>query len=346
MKKYFLLLTLAAFSFATNAQNKLDKAYLTKSFSGETINKVISETSGGNIIVTAVSPSDSHVEVFVNQNNNSKKMLSDDEIKSRIDEDYDLTISANSGKLTVTAKPKHKITDWKKSLSFSFKIFVPKATEAELETSGGNIELTGLIGKKDFTTSGGNLILKDISGKTKGITSGGNIYLGDSKDDLDLTTSGGNINAENSSGDISVSTSGGSIRLNGLKGTIKAATSGGNILGENIDGDLLAHTSGGNIGLYKLTCSLKTSTSGGNIDVAINSLGKFVSINNSAGKVNLQLPKNAGVDLKLTAMKISTGKMDNFKGSLDKEEVNGSLNGGGVPVTVDAGGGKINLDFN
>ncbi len=62
--------------------------------------------------------------------------------------------------------------------------------------------------------------------------------------------------------------------------------------------------------------------------------------------MNLQLPKNAGVDLKLTAMKISTGKMENFKGSLDKEEVNGSLNGGGIPVTVDAGGGKINLDFN
>lgn len=346
MKKYFLLLTLAAFSFATIAQNKADKAYLTKSFSGETIDKVVSETSGGNIIVMAVSPADSHVEVFVNQNSNWKKMLSDEEIKSRIDEDYNLTISANSGKLTVTAKPKHKITDWKKALSFSFKIYVPKNAEANLETSGGNIELTALTGKKDFTTSGGNLILKDISGKTKGTTSGGNIYLGNSKDDLDLTTSGGNINAENSSGNIDVSTSGGSIRLNDLKGTIKAVTSGGNILGESIDGDLSAQTSGGNIGLYKLTCSLKTSTSGGNIDVAMTSLGKFVSINNSAGKVNLQLPKNAGVDLKLSAMKISTGKMENFKGNLDKEEVNGALNGGGIPVTVDAGGGKINLDFN
>ena len=346
MKKYFLLLLLAAAGFATNAQNKADKAYLTKSFSGEAIDKVVSETSGGNIIVTAVSPSESHVEVFVNQNNSWKKMLSDDEIKSRIDEDYDLTISANSGKLTVTAKSKHKITDWKKALSFSFKIYVPNTTEADLQTSGGNIELTGLTGKKDFTTSGGNLILKDISGKTKGTTSGGNIYLGNSKDDLDLTTSGGNINAENSSGKISVSTSGGSIKLNSLSGIIKAETSGGNILGESIDGNLSANTSGGNIGLYKLTCSLKTATSGGNIDVAMNSLGDFVSIRNSAGRVNLQLPKNAGVDLKLTAMKISTGNMENFKGRLDKEEVSGALNGGGIPVTIDAGGGKINLDFN
>ncbi len=344
--KYFFLLLFTTICISVTAQNKSEKsAYLSKSFSGESIDKVVSETSGGNITVTAISPSESRVEVFVNQNNNRQKSLSDDEIKSRIDNDYILDISASNGKLTVTAKPKHKITDWKKALSFSFKIFVASTTEAELETSGGNIELTGLTGKKDFTTSGGNLILKDISGKTKGRTSGGNIYLGNSKDDLDLKTSGGNINAENSSGNISVSTSGGSIRLNDLKGTIKAATSGGNILGESIDGNLSAQTSGGNIGLYKLTCSLKTSTSGGNIDVAISSLGEFVSINNSAGKVNLQIPKNSAVDLKLTAMKISTGKMENFKGNLDKEEINGALNGGGVPVTVDAGGGKINLEF-
>ncbi len=67
MKKYFLLLLLATSSVIVNAQDKNAKAYLTKSFSGETIDKIVSETSGGNIIVMAVSPADSHVEVFVNQ---------------------------------------------------------------------------------------------------------------------------------------------------------------------------------------------------------------------------------------------------------------------------------------
>ena len=344
--KHFFLLLFASICLTVNAQNKSEKAYVAESFSGESIDKVVSETAGGNIIVIAVSPSESRVEVFVNQNNNWKKSLSDDEIKSRVNEDYDLNISVSGNKLTATAKPKHRINDWKKSLSFSFKIYVPKSAEINLLTRGGTIELAGMAGKKDFTTSGGNLVLNDIEGKTKGTTSGGNIYLRNSKDDLDLSTSGGNIYAENSSGNISISTSGGSIKIEGLKGIIKAGTSGGNIKGDAIEGDLSAHTSGGNISLQGLNCSLKTGTSGGNIDVSMNSLGKFVSIHNSAGKVNLQIPKNIGVDLKLSAMKISTGTMENFKGNLSKDEINGALNGGGIPVTVEANGGKINLGLN
>lgn len=343
--KYVFLVVFAAISMGVNAQSKSDKVYLTKSFSNASINKVVSETSGGNITVTAVSSADSRVEVFV-RDNDWKKNLSSEEIQSRINADYELTLEVNNNKLTVKAKPKHRITNWKKSLNFSFAIYVPAATETDLETSGGNIELTGLSGDKDFSTSGGNLVLNDLAGKTKGRTSGGNIHLQNSKDDLDLRTSGGNIHAENSSGNINVSTSGGSITLSDLKGTIKAGTSGGNIKGETIEGDLAAQTSGGNISLHSLNCSLKTGTSGGNIDVSMTSLGKFISINNSAGRVDLEIPKSAGVDLKLNAMKISTGNMQNFKGNLSKDEVNGALNGGGIPVTVNASGGNINLAFN
>ena len=116
--------------------------------------------------------------------------------------------------------------------------------------------------------------------------------------------------------------------------------------GDAIAGDLNASTSGGNVSLHNLTCALKAGTSGGNIDVSIKTLSDHVSINNSAGKVNLELPKNAGVDLKLSASKISTPNLQNFSGSGTNEEMNGTINGGGVPVTVHAGSGKINLEFN
>ena len=347
MKKYFFLLLLANICVALNAQTKSEKEpYLTKSLSGESVNNVMVETSGGNITVSAVSLPDSRVEVFVSQNNNKFKSLSLDELKTRVNEDYDLDVSVKNNKLTVTAKSKHKINDWKKSLNFSFKIYVPKNVTTNLLTSGGNIELSGTSGNQEFTTSGGNLVLNAIEGKIKGTTSDGNIYLRDSKDEIDLTTSGGNIDAENSSGNINVSTSGGSIKLNGLKGNIKASTSGGNIQGAIIEGDLSAHTSGGNISLHELNCGLKAATSAGNIDVSMKNLVKDVSINNSAGNVNLKIPKNKGIDLKLSAMKISTETFENFKGTNNKEEIVGTVSGGGIPVTVDAGSGKINLEFN
>jgi len=346
MRKYFFLILIAFASFTANAQNKSEKQpYLTKSFSGENISSVISETSGGNISVTGVASSESKVEVFVNQNNSWKKTLSNDELKARVNEDYDLDVSVSNGKLTATATPKYKITDWKKSLSFSFRIYATANISTKLQTSGGNISLSKISGNQDFTTSGGNLSLNAVTGKVKGRTSGGNIYFKDCKDDLDLSTSGGNIQAENSSGDIRIATSGGSIQLSGLAGTIDAKTSGGNIGGESIEGELAASTSGGNVSLQQLNCSVKASTSGGNIDVAIANPGKYVSIHNSAGKVRLTLPKNKGMDLKLNAMKISTQNLENFNGTNNKDEINGTVNGGGIPVIVDAGSGKIDVVF-
>jgi len=346
MKKYFFLLLVVALSFTVNAQSKSEKEpYLTKSFAGESINEVIAETAGGNITVTGVEPSQSKVEVFVSQNNN-RKTLTDEEIKSKINEDYDLDVSVKNNELTVTAKSKHRITDWKKALSFSFRIYVPKDAATALTTSGGNISLSNLSGNKEFTTSGGNLNLEALEGKTKGTTSGGNIHLSNSKDDIDVSTSGGNINAERSSGNINIVTSGGSINMEDLNGKIKATTSGGNVKGKTIAGDLNASTSGGNVSLHNLTCALKAATSGGNIDVSVKTLGSYLSLYNSAGKVNLQIPKSIGIDLKLSAIKISTGTLENFNGTNSNEEIKGTVNGGGIPVTVEAGSGKIDLVFN
>ena len=346
MKKYLILLAITTTSLAVNAQNKSDKEpYLTKTFSSENITSVVSKTSGGNISVSAVDPSQSRVEVFVWQNGNRGNVISPDELKTKIANDYNLDISIDNGKLTATATPKYRITNWKKTLSFSFKIYVPENVSTKLETSGGNIVLTGISGDQDFTTSGGNLDLNGLSGKVKGRTSGGNISLENCKNNLDLATSGGNIDAQNSTGNITVATSGGSILLDNLSGNIKARTSGGNIDGKTIGGDLLAQTSGGNISLLALECSLKTSTSGGNIEVSVNKPGSFISISNSAGKVNLTLPKNTGMDLKLSAMKITAENLENFSGKNSKDEIDGTVNGGGIPVNVEVSGGKINLAF-
>jgi len=347
MKKYFLVFLLAAICLGIKAQSRSEREpYLTKSLSGEPVNNVMVETSGGNISVFGVDPAESRVEVFVSPNTNKARSLSNEELKAKVNEDYDLDVSVKNSRLTVTAKSKHKINDWKKALNFSFRVYVPRNVTTDLATSGGNIELTGISGNQEFNTSGGNLILKSLEGKIKGTTSGGNISLRDSKDELNLTTSGGNIDADNSSGNINLSTSGGSIKLHGLKGNIKASTSGGNVSGEIIEGDLSAHTSGGNISLHELNCGLKAGTSGGNIDVSVQNLVKNISINNSAGNVNLKIPKNKGIDLKLSGGKISTGTLENFKGTNNKEQIDGTVSGGGIAITVDAGGGKINLEFN
>jgi len=331
MKKYLLFFVLAALQVSLKAQS--DKTpFMTKSLSNESIKDVEVETSGGSIAVSGVT-ANARVEVYITSNNN--KQLTKEEIQQRLDEKYNLNISVANNKVTATARLKEKMTDWKKALNISFKIFVPRNVSTDLSTSGGSISLTNLSGNLKFSTSGGSLDLDNVGGNVDGRTSGGSINLENSKDEIELSTSGGSIDAKNCDGKLRLTTSGGSLDLQDLKGDIRATTSGGSIHGSDVEGELITHTSGGSIHLSDLSCSLETSTSGGNIDVSIKQLGKYIKISNSAGNVDVTLP-NKGLDLDLSASKIKTGQLTNFSGKVDEEEINGKLNGGGVPVRIDA----------
>jgi hypothetical protein len=343
MKKHFLLLAFISTTVFVSAQiNNEKEPYMTRSLTADAIQSVEAKTSGGSISVTGVASSEARIEVYVSGNNNQQ--LSKEEIKQRLDELYNLDIAVANNKLAASAKTKANIKDWKKALNIAYRIYVPQTASSDLSTSGGSIHLTNLSGAQSFSTSGGSLHLKSLSGKLDGKTSGGSIHLEDSRNDMDLQTSGGSIHAKNCSGNIRLQTSGGSLELHDLQGTIKASTSGGDVRGSSVEGELIAHTSGGNVRLTDLKSSLETSTSGGNIDVSFKELGKYVKVNNSAGNVNISLPGGKGLDLDLSG-NIEKTSFSNFSGKIDDNEVKGKLNGGGVPVTVHAGAGRIRINM-
>jgi DUF4097 and DUF4098 domain-containing protein YvlB len=329
MKMAFVLLLVGFLPWAAQAQAYSDQSpFLTKSLSKESFKRAEVETSGGNISVTGVAASEARIEVYVSPNNERMDNLSKEEIQKRLDEYYELSISVSNDKLTAIAKPKVHSMDWKRGVSVSFKLFIPQEVSTDLNTSGGNINLSNLSGgTQDFNTSGGNLDLDHLSGKITGRTSGGNIDLRNSKEDIDLSTSGGDVKAIN------------------CQGRIKLVTSGGSVNGDKIGGELSAHTSGGDVRLEGLSCSLETSTSGGDIEVAMATLGKYVRINNSGGDIDLQVPKNLGLDLKLSGDKVRVEELSNFSGRKDENEINGKMNGGGIPITVDGGSGRVSLTF-
>jgi len=342
MKKIFAVLLLASITYAATAQQSNEEPFMTKSLSSESVQSATAKTTGGNISVEGVD-AQARIDVYIRPGNGRDKNLSKADLQKRLDEDYDLTISVSNHVLTAIAKPKQNNRNWNSSLSISFKIYIPRNSSTNLSTSGGNISLSSLSGKQDFTTSGGNLNITQVKGNIKGRTSGGNINVSDASDVVDLGTSGGNITAENAKGNIKLTTSGGSLKLTSLEGTITATTSGGNVTGHNIGGELAASTSGGNIRMSGLTCSLETSTSGGNIDVDMTSLGKYLTVSNSGGNIDIQMPQDKGVTLKLYADKIKVSTLSNFKGDIEKDRIEGTLGDGGIPVTVHGSSGKINL---
>jgi len=335
MKGILTLLFAAGLSVAASAQDNDKTPYLTKSLANDAINNVVVNTSAGGIFVTGQSGESPRIEVYVRDNHGHQ--LSHDEAQKRLEKNFDLDITVNGHELDATVKSKHEMMDWNNNgLSISFKIYVPQQVSTQLHTSGGGIDLSFLSGNEDFSTSGGGLQINHLSGKVHGKTSGGGIEVSNSSDDIDLKTSGGGIQARDCSGTINLGTSGGGLDLEGLKGTINAHTSGGGIRGRNIEGELITSTSGGGIDLKEMNCSLDAHTSAGSLDVQMAHVGKYVKVGSSAGNVRLELPSQQGFDLNLSAERITDHIINGFKGDWSQKSVNGSINGGGIPVEAHA----------
>ncbi len=333
-----LLLLFVLVSAAVQAQsNRSEDLFLTKALSAESIRDIYARTSGGGITVSGVASADARIEVYISSSRKGPS-LSKEEIRNRLDENYNFSVSVENNKLTAIAEAKNGSMNWKRALNISFKIFSPEKVSVDLKTSGGGISLSNLSGTLDFFTSGGGLDLDKLSGKIHGRTSGGGITVTNSSDNIDLSTSGGGIRAENCKGTIELITSGGPIDLNNLQGTIEVTTSGGGIHGSEIDGELLAKTSGGSVVLRDLTCSLEAHTSGGNMEVDLTALRKYVKVSNSGGSIRLSIPGGQGVDLALRADRISVDALNNFSGEQDEHRITGKINGGGVPIDARTSG--------
>lgn len=330
---------------AVLAQDWNKTPYDTKSLAGSAINNVFVSTSGGSILVSGDAGQSPRIEVYIHGNNNAN--LSRDEIRKRLEDDYDLEISVSNHQLHALAKRKHDgfSWNWRRNLNISFRIYVPKNVDTHLETSGGSIHLDNLNGNENFSTSGGSLHVDALMGMIKGETSGGSIEINHSGNNIDMETSGGSIHAGDCHGHIKLETSGGSLSLENLKGDIHAETSGGSIHANNIDGEFVTGTSGGSVNLENISGSLDASTSGGGMNVSLNHVGKYVKLDVSGGHVNLRLPAGQGYDLNLSAERISSASPNKFSGEWGKDHVHGSLNGGGIPVDVDAGG-HLDISFN
>lgn len=335
MKGFLTLLLAAGFSAAALAQNGDKTPFLTKSLANDAISKVVVETSAGGIFVTGRSGEAPRIEVYIRDNHGHE--LSHEEAQKRLEKKFDMNINVNGHELDAIVKSKHdsELFNWNRDgLNISFRIYVPREVSTDLKTSGGGIDLSDLSGTEDFKTSGGGLRIKNLTGKIHGNTSGGGIEVDNCSDDIDLKTSGGGISAKNCNGNIMLITSGGGLELINLKGIINARTSGGGIRGEHIQGELTTGTSGGGIELTDMDCSLDAHTSAGSMSVQMRHVGKYVKVGSSAGNVRLQLPSQQGFDLDMTGERITDHVISGFKGDWNDRHVNGSVNGGGIPVEV------------
>jgi DUF4097 and DUF4098 domain-containing protein YvlB len=157
----------------------------------------------------------------------------------------------------------------------------------ELSTSGGDVKVNSLKGTVDVSTSGGNIVGRTLDGSVQFKTAGGDVELFDSKQGpfelktaggdikiqriigaADAATAGGDVNARDVTGDLDLRTSGGSIMLQSVKGqNHSASTSGGDVEARDVEGNVDLKTSGGQVSAIRVKGNVYGRTSGGDMEV-------------------------------------------------------------------------------
>lgn len=223
-------------------------------------------------------------------------------------DDYDISITQEGNTIKATAARRTKIKWNRNNYSVSFVVYTPNETRSRLKTSGGSLSAKNMTGTQE------------------------------------LHTSGGSITAEGINGEMILNTSGGSISINDSEGAVNARTSGGSIVVASLSGDLDAHTSGGSIRLEDIEGRVKAKTSGGSIIAEIKAPSDEIDLRTSGGSISIKVPDGQGYDLDLDGTRVYVDLV-NFTGEADKDEVNGTINGGGIMVRAKTSGGNVRFQY-
>lgn len=195
------------------------------------------------------------------------------------------------------------------NLEAYYTIKVPKKFHTKVNTSGGNIDASDLIGKVEYSTSGGNIVVEKIEGETI------------------------------------VSTSGGNIDVRRVIGNVDAETSGGSVMCENIIGNVYGHTSGGNVEVRAVDGRVKVGTSGGSIVIRVSGENKGIEAETSGGDIDLFVKEDikADIDAETSGGSVDCDLPVTVRGKVRDSELHGKINGGGNVIQLETSGGSIHI---
>ncbi len=243
-------------------------------------------------------------------------------------EDLELSFDQDSEGIKVFAEYHGPKGWWGESrrLRLRFEVLVPKEFNLDINTSGGGIQVTNLIGRSDLNTSGGSITVGRVDGPINAKTSGGSIKVQEARGHVLAHTSGGSISIGETAGSVDAKTSGGGISLDGVTGDTDAFTSGGSLNLKNLNGNVMAGTSGGSIyaeltGKIDRDCTLKTS----------------------GGSIRVFLPHDSSIDLDAhtSGGHVETDFPITMQDVIKKNALKGKINDGGPLITLRTSGGSI-----
>ncbi len=236
-----------------------------------------------------------------------------------------------SGRLEVVIERKNRgIASWFGGFRGHTEVAVtlPRDASAQVEGSGGAVEVSNLVGAVSVKSSGGGVRLADIGGAAV------------------LSSSGGSVVAERIGGALSAQSSGGGVEVRQIASTVRLASSGGSVEAEEIAGDLDASSSGGGVRIREAHGAVVAESSGGPVKVGFaagNARGG--RLESSGGGLTVTVDPSVGLEIDAVS---SGGSVEcdlpvTVRGKIRRDSLQGGLNGGGALLKLRTSGGGITI---
>lgn len=192
--------------------------------------------------------------------------------------------------------------------AYVFEIRLPSRINLSAESNHGEIYIEGLSSELAVACSYGDLYLKKIIAKSK---SRFKAFHGD-------------INIQNYQGFIMAKTKHGDIRIDSLDAEIRMKSNYGNIIGERLKGSILCRSENGNI------------------DLEVLAFEQVMNLGAKSGNLIINSFSRQGIDLSMKGSQVSLINAERtFEGEKSSAFINGTLNGGGIPVILSSEQGNV-----
>jgi DUF4097 and DUF4098 domain-containing protein YvlB len=196
--------------------------------------------------------------------------------------------------------------------SVDLEVRVPRQTDVELQTMGGDVTIADVRGRFSGQTMGGNIVLTGLQGTAELKTMGGSISVRDGELGGSVHTMGGTVTVENVIGNLKGSSMGGRVAYRNTGAGASAAsdieevrisTMGGAVTLAEAPGGADLHTMGGEIHVGSASSHVRAKTMGGNI--RIDAVDGWVTATTMGGDIRVRMtgdPAQGDRHVELTSM--------------------------------------------
>jgi Toastrack DUF4097 len=151
----------------------------------------------------------------------------------------------------------------------------------------------------------------------------------------------GGISLEEISGNVTVDNGSGGIRLEAITGDVEIDNGSGGISASRLDGAVRVENSSGGVRLEEIEGELQIDNGSGGVRVEMAGRNYGVSVKSGSGGVVLRVPEDWGADLDLRSRSGDISLRGWDLSAEDVEEFHGQVGGGGAPITVRNGSGRV-----